>query len=301
MEKEIDDFINFLTVERNLATNTIAAYSTDLVDYIDFLESQQILNLLDIKPNHISGFIISLTKQKLSSFSIARKLSAIRMFHRFLVGENIATINPVESISFPKLDKRLPLIIDQFDIEKLLEQPDITDKLGLRDRAMLEFAYATGVRVSELISVQLSDLYFEEQLIRVIGKGSKMRVIPVGEQAIYYVNQYNNESRPLLEKIQSGGTLFLNHHGRRLSRMGFWKLLRKHADAAGINKPLSPHTIRHSFATHLIEGGADLRAVQEMLGHSNITTTQIYTHLDREYLKEVHRTFHPREKYYKGL
>lgn len=298
MEQQIDDFIDFLTIERNLAANTIQAYATDLIDYIEYLNKHDIDKLDDVESSHISGYIISLTQRKLSSFSIARKLSAIRVFHRYLQGEKIATTDPAANINFPKLSKKIPVVLDQFEIERLLEQPDISDKLGLRDRALLEFAYATGVRVSELIAVQLSDLIFDQQLIKVYGKGSKMRVIPIGGSAIYYVTEYCNNSRLQLKKSNISDTLFLNHYGKSLTRMGFWKILRKYTLKAGITKHVSPHTIRHSFATHLIEGGADLRAVQEMLGHVSITSTQIYTHLDREYLKEVHRTFHPREKYY---
>lgn len=299
MEQAVDDFINFLTIERNLAENTIEAYATDLVGYVDFLDSRSVDDLNMIEPSDISSYIVMLSENKITSFSIARKLSAIRMFHRFLIGEGITSINPVTNISFPKLAKKLPVVIDQFEIEKLLEQPDLSDKFGIRDKALLEFAYATGVRVSELISVKIPDLFFDEELVRVFGKGSKMRIIPIGESAIQSVEQYFENSRYLLAKPSTDETLFLNHHGKPLSRMGFWKILRKYVTMAGISKPVSPHTLRHSFATHLIEGGADLRAVQEMLGHVSITSTEIYTHLDREYLKEVHRTFHPREKYYK--
>lgn len=298
MEHHVDNFINFLSIERNLADNTIQAYANDLVSYIEYLDTQCINNLDMVEPSHISSYIVSLSKNDLSSFSIARKLSAIRMFHRFLLGENITSKNSAEDISFPKLAQRIPIVLDQFEIERLLEQPDISDILGLRDRALLEFAYATGIRVSELISVKLSDLIFDQQLIKVIGKGSKMRIIPIGESAIYYVTEYCNVSREMLRKPDTGDTLFLNHRGKPLSRMGFWKILKKYTLKANLKKLVTPHTIRHSFATHLIEAGADLRAVQEMLGHVSISSTQIYTHLDREYLKEVHRTFHPREKYY---
>jgi integrase/recombinase XerD len=193
------------------------------------------------------------------------------------------------------------MVLDQYEMEDLLAQPDSLTKLGIRDRTLLEFAYATGVRVSELISVKLTDLLLEDQLVRILGKGSKVRIIPIGERAIECVEDYCLNSRPLLIKNNPYTTLFLNHLGKPLSRMGFWKILRKYVLAAGITKPVSPHTIRHSFATHLIEGGADLRAVQEMLGHVYISSTHIYTHLDRDYLKEVHRTYHPREKeFYKS-
>lgn len=297
MDKYIEDFINFLIVERNLAANTIEAYASDLVKYVDFLLAKGITHFNDVCPADIIAFVTKLHNKDLSSFTIARNLSALRMFHRFLMSENISDSNPTDSISSPKLSIKLPTVLDQFEIEKLIEQPDMTTTLGTRDRAMLEFAYATGVRVSELISIKLNDLFFEDQVIRVLGKGSRVRIVPIGGKAISSVEDYCLNSRSLLIKAyDNSSALFLNNRGKPLTRMGFWKILRKYVIEAGINKPVSPHTIRHSFATHLIEGGADLRAVQEMLGHVNISTTQIYTHLDREYLKEVHRTFHPREK-----
>ncbi len=296
MDLQLDDFINFLTVERNLAANTISAYASDLVKYIEFLSARGIENLNDVKPEDIVAYITWLHKDDLSSFTIARNLSALRMFHRFLVSENVTEGDPTDSISSPRLAKRLPQVLDQNEIERLIAQPDTTTVLGQRDRALLEFAYATGVRVSELIAVTLNDLMLDDELVQVIGKWARVRLIPIGGQAIAAVKQYLQFSRPLLLKDESSNTLFLNQQGKGLTRMGFWKILRKYVIQAGIARPVSPHTLRHSFATHLIEGGADLRAVQEMLGHVNIATTQIYTHLDREYLKEVHRTFHPRER-----
>ncbi len=302
MENYIEDFINFLIVERNLATNTIEAYASDINKYVDFLLSKGFKNFNDVQSTDLLAYLTELHKEKLSSLTIARNLSALRMFHRFLISENLTSSNPTETINSPKLAMKLPIVLDQFEMEKLIEQPDITTTLGMRDRALLEFAYATGVRVSELISVKLSDLFFNDQLVRVFGKGSKVRIVPIGEKAIESVEVYCLNSRPLLFKAhENNNTLFLNNRGKPLTRMGFWKILRRYVLEAGISKPVSPHTIRHSFATHLIEGGADLRAVQEMLGHVNIASTQIYTHLDREYLKEVHRTFHPREKeFYKS-
>ncbi|MDZ7260898.1 MAG: tyrosine recombinase XerD, partial [candidate division KSB1 bacterium] len=234
----------------------------------------------------------------LAPSSMARNLSAIRMFHRFLMGENITYRDPTETILLPKLSKRLPTVLDIWEVEKLLEQPDVSQPLGLRDRALLEFLYATGVRASELISLKQSQLFFPQGFVRVFGKGAKERMVPIGEQAIFYVQHYQNTTRMVLaQRGLSTDVLFLNRRGQPLSRMGLWKILRFYVLKAGIAKSVSPHTLRHSFATHLLEGGADLRAVQEMLGHADISTTQIYTHLDREYLKEVHRRFHPREKY----
>ncbi len=299
MEKYIDNFINFLIVERNLAENTIEAYATDLAKYAQFLDSINIAEPQTINSSAISAYLTYLHQADLTSLSIARNLSAIRMFHRFLQSEDVTTEDPTEMVGSPKLAKKLPLVLDQFEMKRLIEQPDLTTSIGIRDRALLEIAYATGMRVSELIKIELSDLMFDQQLVRVVGKGAKVRIVPVGEQAIEYVEKYLTESRPLLAKNFSKiNTVFLNFRGKALSRMGFWKILHGYVVQVGITKPVSPHTIRHSFATHLIEGGADLRAVQEMLGHVSITTTQIYTHLDREYLKEVHRSFHPREREY---
>ncbi|MDZ7331124.1 MAG: site-specific tyrosine recombinase XerD [candidate division KSB1 bacterium] len=298
MDQQLDDFITFLTVERNLAANTISAYASDLVKYIDFLSRRGIERLNDVKPADVVAYITQLHNGDLSTFTIARNLSALRMFHRFLVTENLTDSDPTDSMSSPRLAKRLPQVLDQAEVARLIEQADTSTVLGLRDRALLEFAYATGVRVSELISVKLHDLMLDDQLVQVVGKGSRVRLIPIGEQAIAAVMHYLQGSRPMLLKNENESTLFLNQRGKGLTRMGFWKILRKYVLQAGITRPVSPHTLRHSFATHLIEGGADLRAVQEMLGHVNIATTQIYMHLDREYLKEVHRTFHPREKEY---
>ncbi|MDZ7264985.1 MAG: site-specific tyrosine recombinase XerD [candidate division KSB1 bacterium] len=298
MQNALEEFINFMIVERNLAANTIEAYASDLNKYLGFLLERGSKNWNDVQPADLIAFITHLHKERLSSLTISRNLSAIRMFHRFLLSENIITADPSEHINAPRLAQKLPQVLDQYEMELLLQQPDTTTVLGLRDQALLEFAYATGVRVSELISVKLSDLFFSDQLVRILGKGSKMRMIPIGERAMLAVEAYCQHSRPLLVKADAPSTLFVNNRGRKLTRMGFWKILRRYVLAAGITKPVSPHTIRHSFATHLIEGGADLRAVQEMLGHVYISSTQIYTHLDRDYLREVHRTYHPRERDY---
>jgi integrase/recombinase XerD len=299
MYEYIDDFINFLIVERNLAQNSIEAYATDLNKYANFLHSRNITEPTKIQSNNIVAFLTELHKNELASITIARNLSAVRMFHRFLHSEELTSNDPSKIIGSPKLAKKLPIVLDQFEIKNLIEQPDISTKFGIRDRALLETAYATGVRVSELLQLKLTDLMFDQRLVRVFGKGSKVRIVPIGDRAIEYVDKYLDESRSLLMKnLNETDIMFLNFHGKPLSRMGFWKIVNKYSIQAGITKAISPHTFRHSFATHLIEGGADLRAVQEMLGHVNVATTQIYTHLDREYLKEVHRSFHPREKEY---
>lgn len=298
LEHLLKQFIDFLRIERSLAKNTQTAYQTDLNRYIEFLSSHNLSHPDQIIPRHIVEYVNLMNDLGLELTSISRNISAIRMFHRFLMGELLSQTDPSQSVSFPKLVHRLPSVLDIMEVEKILEQPDTSDLLGCRDRAMLEFLYATGVRVSELLGVKQNDLFFDDEFVRVFGKGSKERIIPIGEEAVFYVTEYQNSARQVL--AQRGihkDILFLNSRGRRMSRMGFWKILKKYVDQAGITKHVSPHTFRHSFATHLLEGGADLRAVQEMMGHVLIDSTQIYTHLDKEFIKEEHRNFHPREKY----
>ena len=221
MENHVEDFINFLIVERNLAANTIEAYASDLIKYVNFLSARGINNFNSVHPSDILAFITNLHQKDLSSFTISRNLSALRMFHRFLTSEKISDTDPTDSFSSPKLSARLPVVLDQFEMEKLIEQPDITAKLGTRDKALLEFAYATGVRVSELISIKISDLFFNEQLVRIFGKGSRVRIVPIGERAIESVDDYCQNSRPLLVKAyDNNNTLFLNNRGKPLSRMG---------------------------------------------------------------------------------
>lgn len=298
MEEYLHEFLNFLRIEKNAAQNTIDSYQNDLSRYLCFLKDRGISALSQISPSDILALIQSLNEIGFSSSSNARNLSAIRMFHRFLLREDYTKTNPTANISFPKQPQYLPHALTQAEIEMILQQPDLSDSKGQRDKAMLEFLYAAGLRVSELLSCQISDLFFKDGFIRVVGKGSKERIVPIGEQAIHFTNLYLKNVRPLIARVgKSASHVFLSMRGTPLSRMGFWKILRRYVASAGIKKKASPHTFRHSFATHLLEGGADLRAVQEMLGHADISSTQIYTHLDREYLKEVHRSFHPREKY----
>jgi integrase/recombinase XerD len=300
LERLLKLFIDFLRVERSLAQNTQVAYQTDLKRYLAFLVPFNIDRPDKITPLHIVKYINLMNDLGLELSSIARNLSAIRMFHKFLLGENFTESDPTQSITFPKLSQTLPNVLDILEVETILMQPDTGDVLGSRDRAMLEFLYATGVRVAELLSVRQADLFFDQEFVRVFGKGSKERIIPIGEEAIKNVVDYQKSARVILAtRGFDRDVLFLNARGKPMTRMGFWKILRKYLAQAGIKKQVSAHTFRHSFATHLLEGGADLRAVQEMLGHVDISTTQIYTHLDREYLKQVHQKFHPREKYAK--
>jgi len=293
----VAEFLDYLQAERNMARNTVLSYRLDLTRYVAFLKQRNIDHPTKSSFADIRALLTELSEAGYASTSIARLLAAIRMFHRYLVGEQYADTDPAATLSFPKRGRRLPQVLEINDVERLLETPDVATLLGLRDRALLEFLYATGVRVSELISVKLSDYFPREAWGRVIGKGNKERLVPIGEQAIEWVDKYLREVRPqLVRKKRRCDYLFLNFRGAKLSRMGFWKILKGYGRAAKIAKRISPHTLRHSFATHLLEGGADLRAVQEMLGHASIVTTQIYTHLDRAFLKEVHRQFHPRER-----
>jgi integrase/recombinase XerD len=293
----VAEFLDYLQTERNMARNTVLSYRIDLIRYVDFLRQRNIPHPSQSTSSDIRALLKELGEAEYASTSIARLLTAIRMFHRYLVGEQYAAADPATTITFPKQTHRLPQVLEIPEVERLLEAPDLESPLGLRDRALLEFLYATGVRVSELTSIRLSDYYPTEAWVRVIGKGNRERLVPIGEQAIEWVEKYIREVRPqLLNAKRKTDYLFLNFRGGGLSRVGFWKILKAHARAAEISKRISPHTLRHSFATHLLEGGADLRAVQEMLGHVSIVTTQIYTHLDRAFLREVHRQFHPRER-----
>ncbi len=295
LDSEIRQYFNFLRLEKGSSQHTLHSYQFDLGKYRTFLVDQNIAAAHDVKEEHLSGFLKSLARKRLSSRSVARILSAVRGFHRFLVGEGLHDDDPTENIDSPKRSKTLPGVLSVAEIDAILKQPDTRKALGVRDRAILEVLYATGVRVSELTNLKQSNLMFESDLILVFGKGSKERLVPIGSSAINWVRTYQRDARTHLAKGgRSQDVLFLNFRGGKLSRAAIRDLVVKYARAAGIKKEIHPHTFRHSFATHLLEGGADLRAVQEMLGHVDISTTQIYTHIDREYLKEVHRTFHPR-------
>jgi integrase/recombinase XerD len=291
----IHRYLRFLQLEKNSSKNTLQSYHFDLEKYTIFLQSSKIDSVKEISDKSISTFIQRLHEQHLSSRSIARILSCIRGFHRFLIGEQLVATDPTVYIDTPKRSRTLPDVLNIPEIESLLAQPNTSISLGLRDRAILEVLYATGVRVSELVNLKLVDLLFDEQLIRVLGKGSKQRLVPIGASAIEWATTYKNAARgQLFRHGRSFEYFFLNARGGRISRRSIWDMVVKYAKMAGIQKSIHPHTLRHSFATHLLEGGADLRAVQEMLGHADISTTQIYTHIDREYLKGIHKQFHPR-------
>ncbi len=291
----LKEYLTVLKLEKNLSDNTISSYKNDLSSFIRFLAEFNINDPSEIKYENLINFFKALKDTGLNSRSAARYYSSLKGFFNYLLANKYIMSNPIEKVSLPKLAKNLPSVLSVSEVDAILSKPDLENKLGLRDKAALETFYACGVRVSELINLKISDLYLEEEIIRVLGKGSKERLVPIGSSAIKWIKEYLIKSRPLLEKkLKSGNFLFLNNHGTKLSRMGVWKIVDRYVREAGIQKEVHPHTFRHSFATHLLEGGADLRAVQEMLGHSDISTTQIYTHIDREYIKQVHKDFHPR-------
>ncbi len=288
-------YFHFLEVEKNSSDNTVESYKHDLERYLQFLEQKGITSFDNTKDHDVSAFLSMLFDVGLSPKSISRNFSAIKGFHKFLVGEQMTINNPTQNIDAPKLSRSLPDVLNQNEVEAILNQPNTVEPLGIRDRAILETMYATGTRVSELISLKQSEVSVDNGAVRLFGKGSKERLVPIGKIALKWIQKYQLEVRNELARKGAGrDVLFLNARGRPMSRMAIWNIVRTYTVKAGIKKEVHPHTFRHSFATHLLEGGADLRAVQEMLGHADISTTQIYTHIDREYLKEVHKTFHPR-------
>ncbi|MBA2688195.1 MAG: site-specific tyrosine recombinase XerD [Gemmatimonadaceae bacterium] len=290
----LERFQDFLAIEKGSSPRTGEAYKLDLERFVFFAAQKSARTPLEASPKVLREYVYHLKDLGLAPASIRRNISALRTYFRFLVNEGHIAGDPSERLETPKRWRTLPDVLGVDEIEKLLGAVSIDEPLAFRDRAMLETAYGAGLRVSEWISLSVRDMLLDEKLVRVFGKGSKERLVPLGRNAIGAVALYIRELRPRLERGEGKGTLFLNARGKPLSRMGAWKILRKYVEIAGITKTVSPHTLRHSFATHLLEGGADLRAVQEMLGHSDISTTQIYTHVDREYLRSVHKQFHPR-------
>ena len=295
MEMFLKEYLAHIKLEKNLSKNTVSSYKNDITAFISYLKNKGKEDPSIISSNDIGGFFKTLNELGLSGSSSARYFSSLKGFFLYLLKNKYILKNPIEKITAPKIAKRLPGVLDINEIDKMLSAPDVNDKLGLRDKAMLELFYACGTRVSELIDLKVNDLFFDDEIIRVFGKGSKERLIPIGSSAIEWVGEYLKKSRPLLmKKSKSENNLFLNSRGSKLSRMGVWKIIDRYVKEAGIEKEVHPHTFRHSFATHLLEGGADLRAVQEMLGHADISTTQIYTHVDRDYIKQIHKQYHPR-------
>jgi integrase/recombinase XerD len=287
-----DQFINHLRVERGLADNTIRSYAHDLTRFFRFLEHGN-LSPLRVEKDHIIEYI-KLLNTLLSARSIARSLSTLKMFYRFLISEGRVKESPVRLLESVKLPSRLPQILTHQEVDLLLAEPDPSTILGLRDRAMLELLYATGLRVSELTGLNLTNINLDAGYVRTVGKGAKERMIPMGEKARETLRIYISEGRPGLLKGKNLSRVFVSRRGQSISRQGFWKIIKKYGIMAGIKKKITPHRLRHSFATHLLEGGADLRSVQVMLGHADISTTQIYTQVSRGRLKQVHEKYHPR-------
>ena len=290
----IEGFQDYLGFEAGSSANTIHAYVRDLRRLADFAVSRGVKGPDDITPKLLREFVFHLKDLGLAPASIRRQISAVRTYYQFLVGERHVQSDPTERLETPKGWHRLPEVLTHDEVEALLTAPHLDEALAWRDRALIEVAYATGVRVSELVGLDLKDVWFDEALIRVVGKGSKERLVPIGRRALGATALYAREVRPDLDKGHGEGRCFLNARGRPLSRVGAWGIIKRCAARAEIEKRVTPHTLRHTFATHLLEGGADLRAVQEMLGHADLSTTQIYTHVDREYLKTVHKKYHPR-------
>ena len=294
MHNLIDEYLNFLAVEKGVSLNTLEAYSRDLVKYVEFTQDRGIKTIKDITSDDVITYLGNLRKGGLTANSVNRGLAALRGFYKYLLRENIVVESPVANIELAKVWMRLPDTLSRSEMDILLEQPDMKTFLGIRDKAMLELMYATGIRVSELISLTINSINWQVGYLITIGKGQKERIVPIGKTALDCLHQYVNDIRQRLLKENTTNVLFLNRYGRGLTRQGFWKIVRKYVNKAGLKKKVHPHTFRHSFATHLLEGGADLRSVQVMLGHADISTTQIYTHITGERLKNIHKKYHPR-------
>ncbi|BCJ85824.1 site-specific tyrosine recombinase XerD [Effusibacillus dendaii] len=294
MDKLIERFIHYLAVERGLSQNTLESYQRDLIGYTEFLRQNGIEDIDQTRRASIIGYLAGLQKMGRATTTISRNLASIRSFYGFLLRDGLIEGDPTANLESPKVEKKLPQVLSVQDVERLLESPDLRTHAGIRDKAMLELLYASGIRVSELVSLNIEDVNINMGFLKCFGKGSKERIIPLGAVALKILDQYMNRSRQSLVRDASERSLFLNHHGQRLTRQGFWKIIKKYAKAANIKKEITPHTFRHSFATHLLENGADLRSVQEMLGHADISTTQIYTHITKSRLKEVYAKTHPR-------
>ncbi len=294
MDQFIDSFLTYLTVVKGLSKNTVESYQRDIQKLSLFLEKKGVSNIEQVEYKHILELLSDLKEKDLGARSVARALVSIRQFFKYLLIENIIMSDPTFLIRTPKTKRTLPQVLSIEEVERLLASPDETTLEGLRDKAMIEILYATGIRVSELVGLGLNDVNFELAYLVAYGKGSKERIVPIGEKAKNKLIEYLDRGRPSLLKSKTSVNLFVTRLRKKMTRQGFWKIIKNHTIRSGITKKISPHTLRHSFATHLLERGADLRAIQIMLGHSDISTTQIYTHIERERLKEVHKKYHPR-------
>jgi len=294
LKRLLKEYEYYLKVTKRLAQNTITSYNLDLTEYIEFLEKNyQLRDPNRIEKQQIRNFVGRLKRKNNSASSVSRKLSAIRSFHKFMLLEKLVDENISLGISLPKKEKKLPVVLSIEEVDTLIEATRGDKPLNLRNRAMLELLYGGGLRITELLDLRLSDLHINMGFVDVIGKGNKARIVPIGEEAAFALTEYITKGRTHLKKIP-GDILFVNSKGSEISRVGFYKTLKKLAEKAGISKEISPHTLRHSFASHLLENGVDLRMVQELLGHEDISTTQIYTHISRKHLKAVYEEFHPR-------
>lgn len=295
LREQIEDYLRFAQVERGLSPNTILAYRQDLLAFLSFLKKQGIKSWPS-KALEIDAFLAEEKDQQKANASLSRLVSSLRRFYQWLARQNIQKLNPMLEIDSPKKEKRLPLALTLKEVNLLLAQPDVRRGLGLRDRALLETLYATGMRVSELINLTEDNVHADLALIRVIGKGNKERLIPISHVALTWIKRYEQKVRLplLLKKGQSSEYIFLNNRGGRLTRQAVWQMIKRYCRQAGIEKDVTPHTLRHTFATHLLENGADLRVVQEILGHADISTTQIYTNLTQNHILQVYRKTHPR-------
>jgi integrase/recombinase XerD len=294
----IKGFKSYLQLEKSLSPNSIEAYLHDVQLLLNYLQTEQLrVNPEEIKAIQLEGFIKAINELGFDARSQARIISGIKAFYKYLMMENVISINPAELLAAPKISRKLPDTLSVEEINRLLDSIDLSTAEGMRNRAMLEVLYGCGLRVSELVNLKISNMFLDVEFIKVLGKGDKERLVPIGSQAVKYIRMYKDDVRVHVP-VQAGeeDLLFLNRRGRHLTRMYVFKVIKECALKTGIQKTISPHTFRHSFATHLIEGGADLRAVQEMLGHASITTTEIYTHLDRDYLRSTIMQFHPRYK-----
>ena len=294
MDTHFHDYLTMLRVERNLSPRTLEAYQRDLKHYLSFIVDKDIISLSNISQMHIREYIRSLNEKGLAASSIARIFSSIRSYHKFLSAENYVNENPTLILTSPKAPKKLPHVLMEEEISAIINAVVETFQYSKRDKAIIEMLYSCGLRVSELCALSLNNLYLNDDMIRIMGKGSKERLLPVGGRAKIFLNDYLIHCRPGIQKDKGSSSVFLSRNGNPLTRAMINNILRKWSQVAGISKSVSPHTLRHSFATHLLEGGADLRFVQALLGHSDISTTQIYTHLDKHHLKEVYQTHHPR-------
>lgn len=298
MDALLDEYISYLRLERNLSANTISSYKNDITEYFEFIKKAGIKNINKVSEDVLENFLSYLkdkkfNDKKLTMSSIARKVSAVRQFHKFIFSDGLANNLPISDFKPPKKIKHLPGVLSVSEIEKIMELQDANVPIIIRNKAIIETMYGSGLRVSETVNLDVGDVDFSDAIIRCLGKGSKERIVPVGTHALKAISKYISEVRDSLIGKKTTSALFLNFRGDRLSRVSCWKIIKKAASVAGIKKVITPHSLRHSFATHLLENGADLRAVQEMLGHVSISTTQIYTHVSRKHLHDIYKKYHP--------